>query len=345
MNLDWANEFEKALISESETKDYLFNNPSHLEFFVANKIDLGYSVRLGADNYGISHGTVVADVKHKYNINSFGYRSSEFDNQPLVFAGCSQTFGVGVPEEMIWGNQLANKLNEKCINISTPGASVQWIVQRLFSYFANYEKPKYLFCLFPDFYRMLVATNKNLLLSHSNDQKLPHIPIVQQAHLKNAEPIEDRPKYSKKPHVFSDVLPLELPFFLSCQHIHMLEQYCKSNNIKLIWSSWDFSTNRVIGHFKEKFNIFNNYIPIDSNSWSEVNEQHFLFENSEAAEMFNGKNTIKNCHKELEKKYSYCFSVGADLEMGRPHMGVHRHTHIAENFYEKVKGLNDTLGI
>ena len=37
------------------------------------------------------------DKINEYKLNSLGYRSKEFKKVHVVFAGCSITFGVGVP--------------------------------------------------------------------------------------------------------------------------------------------------------------------------------------------------------------------------------------------------------
>lgn len=42
------------------------------------------------------------------------------------------------------------------------------------------------------------------------------------------------------------------------QAIHLLEQYCRSNNIKLIWSSWHTDTVNALSNDKE--NIFSNIV-------------------------------------------------------------------------------------
>jgi len=81
-------------------------------------------------------GTVYADV------NSLGYRSPEFDNAELVYAGCSQTFGIGLPErDLIWGSRVATAMGVSYANISGPGWSTEKVVRMIFAYLAKNKNP------------------------------------------------------------------------------------------------------------------------------------------------------------------------------------------------------------
>jgi hypothetical protein len=276
---------------------------------------------------------VILDKNHKYEINKYGYRSPEFNNTEILFAGCSHTFGYGVPEEKIWAVQIAKELKLNYYNVSMAGASTQWIVQKIFAYFKEYGNPKFLLCLFPDFYRMLSPVNYNTFISSNNkDTKNLEVNaimmtnnIINQKHIK--------PRYSKIPHVAENVLPFELPVYLSFQYIQILEQYCKSNNIIFLWSTWHDETAKIINKAQIEFEVYSNYIDILSkNKLINENEKEFFV---------NNKNEIIQCHLDIKKEYLHCFDKGTDKEIVKSnrHMGVHRHTHISENFMEYIKNV------
>jgi len=260
----------------------------------------------------------IVDVKTKYKINSNGFRGNEISGEEdLIIGGCSFTFGLGIPEDKIWAVELANNLNLKYANLSYPGASTMFIVQSMFKYFKKYGNPKILVCLFPDAYRMCLPYVKNKLQSLDNtmNEEISHL------FLKGFT--DDRiPTYSKLPHMAEHVIPQDIAKWLSIQHIYMLEQYCKSNNIKFIWSSWEDP------FLKEllKLNTFNGLIDIEMNKWVRNENEHYdMYEND-------------NCHLELKNKYFSIFDRGADLEWGiqHSHWGVHKHAHIAEIFEKEL---------
>lgn len=94
-----------------------------------------------------------------YDLNSLGYRTKEFsaiDHRAfkIVVTGCSQTFGIGLPERCLYGNQLAALLRAtydipvEVINLGFGGTSVDFIARVLWQSVPVLE-PHYVFCLFP----------------------------------------------------------------------------------------------------------------------------------------------------------------------------------------------------
>lgn len=331
---NWANFFEKSLL-EDNNDWYSFLDHEELERFVGNSVWFKKQ-KVGPRGKGIFYSPVLLDVEHKYEFNSHGYRSPEFTKSEIVAGGCSQTFGVGVAQEMIWPYQLSRSTGMECANIAQPGASVQWIVQKMFAYFKEFGNPKAVVCVFPDFYRMVFPVNQNLITFAkkpvNSEAKVPNI------HLEGRFDLSNRPKYSRVPHHIDDVVPVELPFYISCQYIHMLEQYCRSNGIKLAWTTWKFPLNELIKELSSKFDIFNNYLEVDQNRWIDTGNQDIFCKNYVDAVRHNKNAEEEMCHIELEEEYSHCFLKGADYEASPDwrHMGIHRHIHFAEAFYNFI---------
>jgi len=64
------------------------------------------------------------DRKFTYTFNSEGFRSERFTNTPTVmFLGCSNTIGIGLPIENIWPTLVAKHLNMSCANLGQGGGS------------------------------------------------------------------------------------------------------------------------------------------------------------------------------------------------------------------------------
>lgn len=65
--------------------------------------------------------------KIKYKFNTHGYRCKEFNNIDwsnfILFLGCSNTFGQGVPEKFLVSSLLEKHLKVDCVNLGVPGGS------------------------------------------------------------------------------------------------------------------------------------------------------------------------------------------------------------------------------
>lgn len=63
----------------------------------------------------------------KYNLNTHGYRCKEFNDIDwdnfILFLGCSNTFGQGVPETFLASSLLEKHLKINCVNLGVPGGS------------------------------------------------------------------------------------------------------------------------------------------------------------------------------------------------------------------------------
>ena len=60
-------------------------------------------------------------IPYSYSINSCGFRTQEFkkyskNSLKILFAGCSNTFGEGLPLEYTWSQLLIQKIFQKKIN-------------------------------------------------------------------------------------------------------------------------------------------------------------------------------------------------------------------------------------
>jgi len=261
-----------------------------------------------------------------YSLNSKGYRGNEFSKETeLVFAGCSFTYATGLPEEYIWGNILADSLGMSRANLGQEGWSVQAIVKNLFSYFEEYGNPKVLVCLFPDLQRMAAALNPNVLRgfdradSRFDDRNQLNATICH-THLNEID-LSLRPKYSKLPHSWGDVIPIEMPLMMSFHYLHMLIQYCKAADIKFYWAtwSWDFSNllNQVLD-YPEPLMDMSGYVPLKRVVWE--------------------TDPMPDCHLEERSKNLNTFDWSLDHGAGHwGHNGEHSHIHTAESFLEKLQ--------
>ena len=257
------------------------------------------------------------DIETEYYFNNFGYRDSDWNSKTEILAiGCSNTYGVGVPIEGRWTNILEKKINKKINNLSIAGGSINELVSKSFEYFKQFGNPETMLCLFPDPFRIQLPFKEKLIKGYWYGDNTDL--FLQTVNFPYSQNNFEKIKYFKMPYSYEEILPLELPLFFSMQSIHMLEQYCKSNNIKLIWSSWYSDFVNVLQNIQE--DIFNSFF---------LNEQI----------TFNVPKFVEeNCHKDYKDKFEKYFDHGADIENGLEyaHPGVHKHVHIAEAFYKEI---------
>lgn len=267
-------------------------------------------------------------LEHKnvsYKLNSYGYRGKEFkETADIMTLGCSFTFGVGLPEEKMWANILANKLEMSLVNLGFPGDSTMGQIRKAFSYFKKFGNPKIIVCLFP-LNRIEMPIDENFLFPHYMNKGYYHAAV---------ENIEILPgnveKYSKIPHDPTKVLTPDVAVYYTHMMIAILEQYCNSNNIKFVWSIWEHTypfISEYIG--KENQEIYKNFCENSFIRWTNV------IENGVHKEFLDKPYTV-NCHQEHAD--DFFFYSASDTLRNNPHAGFHKNIHLAENFLNFING-------
>lgn len=262
-----------------------------------------------------------------YTLNSKSYRGKEFINSPeIIVSGCSFTYGSGLPDHVMWSNILSELINKDNINLGLPGKSVTSIINNLYSYFREYGHPKYILCLFPSFRRFELPINKDLILSkknYSKDSNLTNEIIfnlkmegsfyVQDIIMEDGL-LSDKPKYSKKPYIFEDVVSSDLAYWSAIKAILAFEQYCKVAGIKFLWATYEYDLELAINKIKDRYpKYYESFINI-------------------------GNGYYNQCHKEESKINPYIWQSGLDRERGLDyaHPGLHFNIHVAEAFYKAI---------
>lgn len=264
----------------------------------------------------------------EYKVNKKNYRSPEFHKDTdILFAGCSMTFGDGIPEEFVWANVVGRDLNLTYANLGLPGDSVYGQVKRIFSYFKEFGHPKYIYALFPEFYRMLIPVNQKIFTTGGALKELKNIADDEYNEfiLKNAfipGSVDKDFKMSIRPHIAEHVLNPELPHMLSAQSILMLEAYCEVAGIKFAWSTWDQKQFMVLKSLGPDY--YKNLIDIEMDCWEisymPMEDRYFK----------NDKRVF--CHSDLKARSKGFFDLAMDRDNGIKfsHWGSHRHQHVAD---------------
>jgi hypothetical protein len=292
------------------------------------------------------------DNVQDYKLNSSGYRGPEFSvNTDLLFSGCSFTYGIGIPEDGIWGSVLGEKMGLSYNNLSLSGASISWMTRQIFAYFKKYGNPKVLVCLFPNPTKLFFASDPDILVSdegyvETSTQDLEGKKSLYSTTLHEVRQPKDRPQNSKRPHKIEDVISLDSVIQTCMQNIRALEQYCRATGIKFLWGTWskDFSYMIESQGLADLYD-FEHYLPLNDGLWSRRDGplSKDLLYSTHQVKSFCLDNHIgqecscfQGCHMEHAERYGDSFYRGTDIFEEHPHFGVHRHIHIAEAIMDRI---------
>lgn len=270
-------------------------------------------------------GYMPNDLENTYDINKNGYRSSEFGlTKDVIVSGCSNTFGMGVSEDRVWGNLLCDSLGLTYDNIGIAGVSTAKIVANSMAHIKEYGKPKYLLCLFPNFARVSVPSTGQFYTSKERKHITPNKMELQKAKILAGivEPYHSIPKMIKKPFYIEDIVNIETATMLAIQAIQQLSMYCKEAGIVFLWSTWANPEDAIFEWLSNE-GMLDGYVDIHNSDW--------LYSFEQRTESY-----LKTpCHLELKSQYLSSFDIATDGE----HLGVHRHAHIANDFAEALNNL------
>lgn len=207
----------------------------------------------------------------EYLFNTMGFRSDEFKTdhkkEHILFAGCSETEGVGGNLDSCWSYMLYSEmLKEKDLsgffNIGRSGWGYDRIISNIMSYINSYGKPDKIFILFPNLGRFYGWDKSKSKYSEMFVYKSSIPPNV------------DSSQKEIYPDTKKDLAIEEhrRNFISFTMIMRIFEEYCISSGIKLFWSTW----NRYDSQNLEKVSIFKNYVPMDSRSFFKENEDYLL---------------------------------------------------------------------
>jgi hypothetical protein len=322
-----------AIENEKDFKNIQYNN------FLVKGIYYNENMKLHEDGRNF--------VKDTVNIheNKHGYRSPEFTkNVDYLFSGCSVTYGTGLEEKDIWYKMLAKDIGCSYSSVACAGDSVVAQVLKIFANIKEFGNPKNLVCLFPDFDRFLIYSNKDLLITRSykenfdqkkynwatseneNAGKLDYLDKTFKANDMILD-VDSRPSYFKSPLIAEEVINQETSHMYAAQYINILSQYCDIAGINFIWSTWDPGSAKIIKKIKNN-SYFKEYIDMESECWD--------FDPYNKFDNFIKNNEKLNCHQEFADHDTFNFAKDVSMGIQHAHHGFHRHLHYYEKFKEAI---------
>lgn len=310
------------------------------KFFIKGIIPANGIGNYGRDNTRkvdlISRHSEIARQDMSYVWSKEELRTVNFETKPnVVTLGCSITFGLGLPVEKTWPILLQEKLREHgnytVGNISYNGASITKCVSSFFGMINDFDYlPEYVVCNFPNFERGYFVMDK--YPDSIGDMYWYEYEILTK---------------DKAPFSWGKILPIEWITYANLEAIKTLEVFCKTNNIKLIWSTW--SVLKQPGPNFEDFikDNFKYYVPdITREVFPDNFEKGLPTRNpNEILQYFKMHDWDSiQCHYDEYIMNQECFDHAYDYHMIpvdyidgdsplHPHPGAHRHLHWAEMYY------------
>jgi hypothetical protein len=273
--------------------------------------------------------------RSQYSANSLGYRGPEFGQQvDIICIGDSHTYGSGMPDKMIWTSLLFDMFGKSYVNLARPGGSVQSCIDNALSYIKKYGKPKKILAVFPDLGRINVVLNTKINRAMNIEINGPA-----DVQMLSNYSSEDIPKYIKKPFLVEYTNNMETAMMMSLRSILFLEMYCKEAGIELFWTSISQNSHAALLFLSKNSDSYNNFVDLEHDWWGGIAEnpgfEYFCTDSNHKAHA--------TCHMDLLDLYGNIFfaamdRVSSDGKPMSPHIGLHRHIHIAEKFYSLMEG-------
>jgi hypothetical protein len=197
-------------------------------------------------------------------------------------------------------------------------------------YCDEYGDPKFIFCLFPDFFRFLFVTDEDFHKtnrSNFNDKRNKvrlrniHSDAVLHADCSIIEPA----MVIKTPFSIEENISPYYGVFQAINSIFFLESYCKAKGIKLVWTTWNNTSSSVM----DKLFNYNNF---ELKNYVKIKE---LEETTTHPNMMVEKCDLHNNDKMINHP---AWPIGTDLPKNNfIHPGIHFHRHIEDFFKSQME--------
>lgn len=200
--------------------------------------------KIPGESYECDHSVCDGSITYQYNNEYFRCDdfTSEHDGMHILFAGCSETEGVGGPLESTWTHRVYKEIakNNKVsgfYSIARAGFGWQKIITNFQIYTKKYGFPQFLFVMLPNVGRQYKYDVKEGLYTYY--QCYPEDYYIDENQLcttSNGKKISSNEIYKEGIILLEDYFKAILDFKISWT---LFENFCKSNGTTVLWSTYD----------------------------------------------------------------------------------------------------------
>lgn len=294
-------------------------------FNLYNKEIISYQTGL------INNKTQLDNYVNEYHINSLNFRDIKewTPEKPsdVVALGCSNTYGIGVPQEYTWPSIIESTTGMSVSNLGICGASAEKSLESFLLYLDKVGNPKYVFACFPDYLRysqIIEGRFYSFPWPKHNDKSEKMI-----THLKTANHITGDTDINhsivKFPETAQYIIPFQESLNQFISSIYVIEKICKFLNIKFYWGTWSAFTQEI---FTENFFLEESFCLSHKNYIKEIRSDDL-----ETRSLDDGKGVMCNSEHNVDTKdKASMWNVAADNN----HFGIHWQYHTAESFIKNI---------
>lgn len=175
----------------------------------------------------LNHADKWPHPQFDYRMNYLGFRMEEVPKEvDIAVFGCSFTFGLGLPTDMLWHTLLSKELNMSCVNFGLAGASVKTIID-IFLIVSKHIKIKKAIFLLPTFTRMQIAKHNQVTNKVQNLSAIPG----HESQLCMA--------YGIDTDMLFRAMPSEELFKIAKNEIYLAEYIAKVRGIETYFGAWE----------------------------------------------------------------------------------------------------------
>lgn len=187
------------------------------------------------------------DGKVIYSYNGQGFRADDFkethDGMHILFSGCSQTEGVGSPIDTVWTKMLVDKIGKTnkvdgFYSIARAGQGWQKIIANYMVYVKRYGHPDYFFVMLPQIGRFWDWNTLEQRWYYV--QRYPTSDAKSFNNWWNSQDEQDKDFFRDVPLTLKEHRKMFIDFTVGWK---LFEEFCNSNNTKLLWASCDYLEN------------------------------------------------------------------------------------------------------
>jgi len=196
-----------------------------------------------------------------YEYNSDFFRCDDFttvheEKYHVVFGGCSETEGVGGNLNELWAYKLYSELKEKYdiggyYSLARSGNGWHKVALSLMTYVEKYGKPTHFFVMLPNIGRNFYWDKKNQRWKYTQkyvQRGYPRLFMQDADPTKLHQPLPDENLFDLDEH--------KRQYIEFAVGWKMLTAYCKSNNIKFLYSTWWYDENNNLSRLDDQSNVF-----------------------------------------------------------------------------------------